>query len=138
MRLRTIAATRYVTPLREGGSLPALVEASDEGAVGSPAEDTCELVVHLVGRERPLGRDPDHLGGARSVLADFGPAELWEGVRVPRHAPFNQLLRDAFGHGVRVVPRLAGATMTLTNPGGLGTDVQHPGGLPGPRHQSPW
>ena len=31
MRLRTIEATRYVTPLREGGSLPALVEASDDG-----------------------------------------------------------------------------------------------------------
>ncbi len=31
MRLRTIDATRYVTPLREGGSLPALVEASDDG-----------------------------------------------------------------------------------------------------------
>jgi hypothetical protein len=31
MALRRIEATRYVTPLREGGSLPALVEASDEG-----------------------------------------------------------------------------------------------------------
>src|SRR4051795_10419714 len=31
MELRRIAATRYVTPLREGGSLPALVEASDDG-----------------------------------------------------------------------------------------------------------
>src|SRR3954454_17777219 len=31
MDLRRIEATRYVTPLREGGSLPALVEASDEG-----------------------------------------------------------------------------------------------------------
>ncbi|MGH3049273.1 MAG: HipA family kinase, partial [Gaiellaceae bacterium] len=29
--LRTIEATRYVTPFREGGSLPALVEASDDG-----------------------------------------------------------------------------------------------------------
>ena len=29
--LRTIAVTRYVTPLREGGSLPAIVEADDEG-----------------------------------------------------------------------------------------------------------
>jgi hypothetical protein len=29
--LRRIAATRYVTPLREGGSLPAIVEADDEG-----------------------------------------------------------------------------------------------------------
>ena len=27
--LRTVIATRYVTPLREGGSLPALIEADD-------------------------------------------------------------------------------------------------------------
>jgi hypothetical protein len=29
--LRTVVATRYVTPLREGGSVPALVEADDDG-----------------------------------------------------------------------------------------------------------
>jgi hypothetical protein len=29
--LRTVRATRYVTPLREGGSLPAIVEADDDG-----------------------------------------------------------------------------------------------------------
>ena len=29
--LRTVAVTRYVTPLREGGSLPAIVEADDDG-----------------------------------------------------------------------------------------------------------
>jgi hypothetical protein len=29
--VRTVAATRYVTPLREGGSLPAIVEADDSG-----------------------------------------------------------------------------------------------------------
>jgi len=29
--LRTVCATRYVTPLREGGSLPAIVEADDSG-----------------------------------------------------------------------------------------------------------
>src|SRR3569832_928762 len=29
--LRTVNATRYVTPLREGGSLPAIVEADDLG-----------------------------------------------------------------------------------------------------------
>lgn len=29
--LRTVSATRYVTPLREGGSLPGLVEADDDG-----------------------------------------------------------------------------------------------------------
>jgi hypothetical protein len=31
MMLRTVTATRYVTPLREGGSLPAIVEADDDG-----------------------------------------------------------------------------------------------------------
>jgi hypothetical protein len=31
MKLRTVDATRYVTPLREGGSLPAIVEADDSG-----------------------------------------------------------------------------------------------------------
>lgn len=31
MNVRTITATRYVTPLREGGSLPAIIEADDDG-----------------------------------------------------------------------------------------------------------
>src|ERR1700738_574384 len=31
MSLRSLPATPYVTPLREGGSLPALVEADDDG-----------------------------------------------------------------------------------------------------------
>jgi hypothetical protein len=31
MPLRTVCATRYVTPLREGGSLPAVIEADDDG-----------------------------------------------------------------------------------------------------------
>src|SRR5256886_3470609 len=31
MNLRTVVATRYVTPLREGGSLPAIIEADDDG-----------------------------------------------------------------------------------------------------------
>ena len=31
MELETVTATRYVTPLREGGSLPAIVEGDDDG-----------------------------------------------------------------------------------------------------------
>ena len=31
MELRRVSASRYVTPLREGGSLPAIIEADDEG-----------------------------------------------------------------------------------------------------------
>jgi hypothetical protein len=30
-RIRTVTASRYVTPLREGGSLPAIIEADDDG-----------------------------------------------------------------------------------------------------------
>src|SRR6202035_3063696 len=29
--IRTVTARRYVTPLREGGSLPAIIEADDDG-----------------------------------------------------------------------------------------------------------
>jgi hypothetical protein len=31
IKLRTVTASRYVTPLREGGSLPAIIEADDDG-----------------------------------------------------------------------------------------------------------
>src|ERR1700733_11832469 len=31
IHLPTVNASRYVTPLREGGSLPAIIEADDEG-----------------------------------------------------------------------------------------------------------
>ncbi|HEY0443804.1 MAG TPA: HipA family kinase [Candidatus Limnocylindrales bacterium] len=56
--VRTVAATRYVTPLREGGSLPALVEADDDGlyvlkfraAAQGPRALVAELVVGEIGR----------------------------------------------------------------------------------------
>jgi len=56
--LRTVQATRYVTPLREGGSLPALVEADDLGlyvlkftAAGQgPLALVAEIVAGEIGR----------------------------------------------------------------------------------------
>jgi hypothetical protein len=56
--LRTINATRYVTPLREGGSLPAIVEADDcglyvlkfRGAGQGPLALVAELVAGEIGR----------------------------------------------------------------------------------------
>lgn len=58
MRLRTVTATRYVTPLREGGSLPAIVEADDDGmyvlkfrgAGQGPKALIAELVAGELGR----------------------------------------------------------------------------------------
>jgi hypothetical protein len=56
--LRTVTAIRYVTPLREGGSLPAIVEADDlgtyvlkfRGAGQGPKALVAELVAGQVGR----------------------------------------------------------------------------------------
>jgi hypothetical protein len=56
--VRTVTATRYVTPLREGGSLPAIVEADDDGmyvlkfrgAGQGPKALIAELVAGEIGR----------------------------------------------------------------------------------------
>jgi hypothetical protein len=59
--LRTVTATRYVTPLREGGSLPALVEADDDGLYvlkfRGAGQGPKALVAELIGGEvaRALG-----------------------------------------------------------------------------------
>ncbi|MDP9411728.1 MAG: aminotransferase class I and II [Actinomycetota bacterium] len=59
--LRTVVATRYVTPLREGGSLPAIVEADDLGTYvlkfRGAGQGRKALVAELVAGE--IGR---HLG----------------------------------------------------------------------------
>ncbi len=55
MTLRTITATRYITPLREGGSLPALVEADDDGIYvlkfRGAGQGAKALIAELVGGE---------------------------------------------------------------------------------------
>jgi hypothetical protein len=56
--LRTLTVTRYVTPLREGGSLPAIVEADDDGmyvlkfrgAGQGPKALVAELIAGEIGR----------------------------------------------------------------------------------------
>ncbi|HWM94566.1 MAG TPA: HipA family kinase [Thermoanaerobaculia bacterium] len=60
--LRTVQATRYVTPLREGGSLPAIVEADDlglyvlkfRGAGQGVRALVSELIAGEIGRELGL------------------------------------------------------------------------------------
>lgn len=59
--LRIISATRYVTPLREGGSLPAIVEGDDEGLYvlkfRGAGQGAKALIAELIGGEiaRALG-----------------------------------------------------------------------------------
>ncbi len=60
--LRTVRVTRYVTPLREGGSLPAIVEGDDEGlyvlkfrgAGQGPLALVAELISGEIGRSLGL------------------------------------------------------------------------------------
>lgn len=63
MSLRTILATRYVTPLREGGSLPAIVEADDDGM--------------YVLKFRGAGQ------GAKSLIAELVAGEIARAVGLP-------------------------------------------------------
>lgn len=65
MNLRTVSAIRYVTPLREGGSLPAIVEADDDGT--------------YVLKFRGAGQ------GARALIAELVVGEIARvlGLRVP-------------------------------------------------------
>jgi len=55
MRLRTVNATRYVTPLREGGSLPAVIEADDDGMYvlkfRGAGQGVKALIAELIGGE---------------------------------------------------------------------------------------
>src|SRR6478735_7013768 len=73
--LRTVNVTRYVTPLREGGSLPAIVEADDEFLYvlkfRGAGQGIKALIAELIGGEvaRTLGfRVPE------IVFAEVDPA----------------------------------------------------------------
>jgi hypothetical protein len=72
--IRRVTATRYVTPLREGGSLPAIVEADDDGLYVAKfrgaGHGVKALVAELVAAEiaRALG-----LLVPEIVLLDFDP-----------------------------------------------------------------
>ncbi|HEY6541342.1 MAG TPA: HipA family kinase [Ktedonobacteraceae bacterium] len=61
--LRTITATRYVTPLREGGSLPAIVEADDDGL--------------YVLKFRGAGQ------GAKALIAEMVAGEIGRALQLP-------------------------------------------------------
>jgi hypothetical protein len=73
--VRTVTATRYVAPLREGGSLPGLVEADDDGLYvlkfRGAGQGPLALVAELIAGElgRALGLPIPEI-----VLADVDPA----------------------------------------------------------------
>jgi len=52
--------------------------------------------------------DPDHIGGASSLIDDFDPRHLWEGIPVPRAAPLQAVLERAAASGAGVEQRRDG------------------------------
>jgi hypothetical protein len=75
MEIRTVKAIRYVTPLREGGSLPAIVEGDDDGLYvlkfRGAGQGVKALIAELVGGEigRALGLKVPEI-----VLVELDPA----------------------------------------------------------------
>jgi competence protein ComEC len=57
--------------------------------------------------------DPDHIGGARSLIEDFSPGVLWQGIPVPNYAPLENLLARARDFGVPVIEQWRGNRMRL-------------------------
>src|SRR3712207_5593816 len=92
--LRTVTATRYVTPLREGGSLPAIVEADDLGTYvlkfRGAGQGRKALVAEVVAGEmaRALGLDVPEL-----VLAALDP----ELARTEPDPEIQDLMRSSAG-----------------------------------------
>jgi hypothetical protein len=92
--LRTVKVTRYVTPLREGGSLPAIVEASDDGMYvvkfRGAGQGPKALIAELVAGEiaRALGLPVPEL-----VFADLDP----ELARTEPDREIHALILDSAG-----------------------------------------
>ena len=45
--------------------------------------------------------DPDHIGGAPSIVREFRPREVWEGIPVPRFRPLTLLRMAVQADGAR-------------------------------------
>ncbi|MEA2929497.1 MAG: hypothetical protein QOG38_1925 [Hyphomicrobiales bacterium] len=95
--MRTVRVTRYVTPLREGGSLPAIVEADDEGLYvlkfRGAGQGPKALIAELVSGEiaRALGLSVPEL-----VLAELDP----DLARTEPDPEIFALIRDSAGLNV--------------------------------------
>jgi competence protein ComEC len=68
--------------------------------------------------------DPDHLGGAASMVLDWRPGEIWEGVPVPPHEPLAAVAQLARRAGIPWRQARAHDELEVD---GVGLRVWHPG-----------
>ena len=68
--------------------------------------------------------DPDHIGGAASVVREFRPREVWEGIPVPRFEPLTALRLAVQGSGARWANVYSGDHVTID---GVEVVARHPG-----------
>jgi competence protein ComEC len=68
--------------------------------------------------------DPDHIGGAGSILHEFRPQHVWEGIPVPGFAPLVALRGAAQDLGLRWANVTAGEHVAVD---GVDVTVWHPG-----------
>jgi competence protein ComEC len=67
--------------------------------------------------------DPDHIGGARTILSSFRPRAIWEGVPVPPHEPLRWLADTADRIGAEWRTVVAGDHLRIAN---VDIHVLHP------------
>ncbi len=94
----------------------------DAGGSAGGAFDVGDRVVAPVMRAAGVRRldvlalthgDPDHIGGAGAIVAEFRPREVWEGIPVPAFAPLIALRMAAQSTGARWANVYAGAHLVV-------------------------
>ncbi len=103
------------------------------GVSGASSFDIGDRVVGAVLRHYRIRRldaaaithgDADHVGGFTSVVRDFRPRDVWEGIPVPRFPPLNSLRRAAAAKGARWTNVQANDRFTIDD---IEVIVRHPG-----------
>jgi competence protein ComEC len=57
--------------------------------------------------------DPDHVGGAPSIVRALRPREIWDGIPVPGHRPMQTIRDQAARARIRWIERRAGEALTV-------------------------
>jgi competence protein ComEC len=104
----------------------------DAGGLSASGFDIGDRVVAPVLRHAGVRRldvlvlthgDPDHIGGALSVAAEFRPVEIWEGIPAPPYEPLRALRAAAAERGSRWVTVKSGDRAWMD---GVEVAVRHP------------